>query len=126
MTSNLLPPAMQLLVYPDETTEVATDKGGNETPLRYIDPITKQVFLIDSRTGNSWRPPVTENIKVGEDSISALKGRQGIVDTSFLRKRNRADDNEDEDKDSGIRVDQRSLRASNELPEWMMNTLSAS
>ncbi|KAL8286704.1 hypothetical protein RQP46_004232 [Phenoliferia psychrophenolica] len=79
-------------------------------PIRWTDPTTHQTFLIDPRTGNSWRPneqcPSCDHQPV---SNKAQPRWSGMVDRTSLRTKERTDE---EGMEEGAVV-----------PDWMQKTL---
>ncbi|KAL8286717.1 hypothetical protein RQP46_004245 [Phenoliferia psychrophenolica] len=79
-------------------------------PIRWTDPTTHQTFLIDPRTGNSWRPnEQCPSCDHQPESIEAGPRWSGMVDRTSLRTRERSGE---EGMEEGTVV-----------PDWMQKTL---
>ncbi|GAA6032746.1 hypothetical protein JCM8097_000771 [Rhodosporidiobolus ruineniae] len=90
---------------------------------RWVDPRTHQAFVVDGRTGNSWREGMRPDLQAREGEGAAEevegtggcercerggreRGREGFVDRRGLKRRRGEEDGEEE-----------------EMPDWLKGTL---
>ncbi|GAA5887523.1 hypothetical protein JCM6882_001438 [Rhodosporidiobolus microsporus] len=105
------------------TSTIAAAASSSYT--RWTDPSTLQTFLIDPRTGNSWREGTRPDHELvlreeGEDGCEGCGGRKrgggggGIVERGWLKRRR--DEGAGEEGDDG---------EGEEMPEWLRGTLES-
>ncbi|KAM0756638.1 hypothetical protein T439DRAFT_321333 [Meredithblackwellia eburnea MCA 4105] len=96
-------------VVPSSSTSPAPSPPpiADDQPLKWTDPSTLQTYLIDPRTGNSWRPRECHSCSPPEDrpSTREMNEKSTLVDRTSLKKSGRTHGEE------------------KEKPEWMRRTL---